>query len=135
MSRSISVCSLALAAICASSVLASAQVTSSSTEADSTQAASSPVAFVYVSSNKSGGTNVINGYSAAANGSLTPIPGSPFPWSVNYLALNGAWLFGIYNSSQANGGQLIDSFLIGSNGALAKKDEVNVADSGGGAIS
>jgi hypothetical protein len=81
------------------------------------------------------GQNQIVGYSAAANGSLTAIPGSPFPWSVSYLAVNGAWLFGVYQSTDANGGNLIDSFSIGSNGALAKADEVGLNDFGGGALS
>ena len=49
---------------------------------------------------------------------------------MSYLAVNGGWLFGV-NSSQTNGGQLIDSFSIAANGRLAKKDEIQVTESGG----
>ena len=132
MPRNIPVCVLALA-ICASTVLASAQVTPSTTESASNKAASSPVAYVYVS-NGSNGVNQINGYYAAANGALTAIPGSPFPYSVSYLAVNGAWLFGL-NSTAQGGGQVIDSFSIAANGALSLKDEVNEAESGDAGIS
>jgi hypothetical protein len=128
------VCLIAVA-ICASTVLASAQVTSSVTESNSSQTNTSPAAYVYVSSSVGAGQNHILGYSAAANGSLTAIPGSPFPWSVSYLAVNGAWLFGVYQSIDANGGNLVDSFSIGSKGALSKADEVGLNDFGGGAIS
>jgi hypothetical protein len=38
-----------------------------------------PVADVYVSSNTSG---EINAFAAASNGQLTPVSGSPFPYSV-----------------------------------------------------
>ena len=132
MPRNIPVCVLALA-ICASTVLASAQVTPSTTESASNKAASSPVAYVYVS-NGSNGVNQINGYYAAANGALTAIPGSPFPYSVSYLAVNGAWLFGL-NSTAQGSGQVIDSFSIAANGALSLKDEVNEAESGDAGIS
>jgi hypothetical protein len=125
MSRTL--CSLAVAAVCASTVLASGQATSSPTEANS-HSASSPVAYVYVSSGVSSSMNHINGYAAAANGALTPIPGSPFHHSVNYLAVNGAWLFGV-------GGNNILSFSIGSNGALTQKDTYAVPSQDGAPIS
>jgi hypothetical protein len=66
------------------------------------------------------------GYVAAANGALTPIPGSPFAGNVSSLALNGAWLFGVDQT-----GQDIDSFSIGSNGALAYKDKYTTSLTGG----
>jgi hypothetical protein len=131
MTRSISVCSFAVAAICASTVLASAQVTSSSTESNSTPAISSPVAYVYVSTATSGTAGQIRGYSAAPNGALTAIPGSPFLTDgVNYMAVNGAWLFGVANTDTD-----IDSFSIGSNGALTLKDKDTVTNPGPGVIS
>jgi len=131
MTRSISVCSFAVAAICASTVLASAHVTSSSTESNSTPAISSPVAYVYVSTATSGTAGQIRGYSAAPNGALTAIPGSPFPTNgVNYMAVNGAWLFGVANTDTD-----IDSFSIGSNGALTLKDKYTVTNPGAGVIS
>jgi 6-phosphogluconolactonase (cycloisomerase 2 family) len=131
MSRPISVCPLALAAICASTVLASAQVTLSPSETTSTPATSSPVAYVYVSSAANLTSGQIHGYGAAPNGALTAISGSPFSTDgVNYMAANGAWLFGVANQDTD-----IDSFSIGSNGALRRKDTYNVTPPGPGVIS
>ena len=131
MSRSISVCSLALTAICASTVLASAQVTSSPTDSSSTLASTAPVAYVYVSTATSGTAGQIRGYSAAANGALTAISGSPFPTNgVNYMAVNGKWLFGVANTDTD-----IASFSIGSNGALTLKHTYTVTNPGPGVIS
>jgi hypothetical protein len=128
MSRLLSVCSLA--AICASTVLASAQITSSLTETNSTPATSAPVAYAYVSSTANLTSGRIYGYSVAPNGALTAIPGSPFSTNgVNYMALNGAWLFGVANQDTD-----IDSFSIGSNGALKQKDTYNVTPPGPGVI-
>src|SRR6266700_920185 len=125
MSRS--VCSLAIAAICASTVLASAQVTSSPTEKVSSSA---PVAYIYVSTMQNSSTGKIYGGGAAANGSLSMLPGSPYPYVVNYLAVNGGWLFGVGNQDDD-----IYSFKIGSNGALTLEDDAVVTTMGGGAIS
>lgn len=131
MRRSTSVCSLALAAICASTVLASAQVTSSPTESNSTQASSAPVAYVYVSVAASLTSGHISGYSAAANGALTPLAGSPTPTNrVKYMAVNGLWLFGVANQDTD-----IESFSIAANGALKRKDTYNVTPPGPGVIS
>jgi len=123
---------LALIGACASTVLASAQAAPSPTEvSDSTQATASPAAYVYVSSySSSTNTNRIYGYAAASNGSLTAIPGSPFPYNVNYMALTGSWLFGIANMDED-----LDSFSIGSNGALTLKDSLTVVTNGNGLIS
>src|SRR5215471_10774092 len=129
MSRGISVCLIAVA-ICASTVLASAQVTSSPTDNGTLNPATSPVAYVYVSNSASSTTNQINGYAAASNGSLTAISGSPFKQNVNYMAVNGAWLFGVANLDED-----IDSFKIGSNGALSLKDKYTVVTNGDGVIS
>ncbi len=131
MTRSIPVCSLAFAAICASTVLASAQVTSSTTESDSTLATASPVAYVYVSTGTNLTSGKIRGYLAAANGALTAIPGSPFQTNgVNYMAVNGKWLFGVANTDTD-----INSYSIGSNGALKLKRTYNVTPPGPGVIS
>lgn len=119
---------LLLVATCASTVLASAQVTSSLTENSTTT--SLPVAYVYVSNSPSSTTGQIIGYAAASNGALTAIPGSPFRRNVNYMALNGKWLFGVANQYTD-----IDSFLIASNGALALKETYNVTPPGPGVIS
>jgi hypothetical protein len=130
MSRRIPVCLLAFAAICASTVLASAQVTSSPTESNSIQAPASRVAYVYVSSTPTSSTGQISAYSAASNGALTPIAGSPFPYDVNYMAVNGAWLFGVANMDTD-----ITSFSIASNGVLTFKDTYKVTNPGTGVIS
>ena len=53
-----------------------------------------PVAFVYVSNTPGTGANKINAFAAAANGKLTPVPGSPFPDNVTFMAVNGKYLFG-----------------------------------------
>lgn len=97
----------------ASSVLAFAQVPSSPTDADTkVPAGTAPVAFVYVSSNPTGSTFEINAYAAAADGKLTPVPGSPFASAVTYLAVNGKYLFGTNGIS-------IDTFSVAANGALS----------------
>jgi hypothetical protein len=121
MSVRLAVCT----AICASTVLASAQVTSSPTESIP-QANSGPVAYVYVASLVGNTKDQVLGYQAAANGALTPIPGSPFAASVNNLALNGKWLFGVDQT-----GQNIDSFSIASNGRLTYKDKYTTSLTGG----
>jgi hypothetical protein len=113
-------------AICASTVLASAQVTSSPTEISSTPASSGPAAYVYVSMLTGNLQYEVVGFKAAANGALTLIPGSPFADNVTSLALNGKWLFGVDPT-----GQNIDSFSIGSNGALTYKDKYTTSLTGG----
>jgi hypothetical protein len=113
-------------AICASTVLASAQVTSSPTEVSSQHASSSPVAYIYVSSLIGNVKYQVVGYSAAPNGALTFIPGSPFADNVTSLALNGAWLFGVDPS-----GQHINSYSIASSGALTYKDQYTANLTGG----
>ena len=120
----------ALLGACASTVLASAQAASSQTEVSDSNQASSPVAYVYVSSLTANSTDQINGYAAAANGALTPIAGSPFPFDVNYMAVTGKWLFGVANQDED-----LYSFSIGSNGALALKDTMTVVTNGDGLIS
>jgi len=126
MSRS--VCSLAIAAIWASTVLAFAQVNSSTTEASQPSA---PAAYVYVSLGTSN-SGKIYGAAAAANGSLSLLPGSPYPDNVGYMAVNGAWLFAIENNLNEG---LIDSYAIASNGSLALKDVYTQSSTYSGLIS
>jgi hypothetical protein len=131
MSRLISVCSFAFAAICASTVLASAQVTSSPTETNSTPATAAPVAYVYVSSASSLTSGKIYEYSAAASGALTAIARSPIQTDgVNYMAVNGKWLFGVANQDTD-----INSYSIAANGALTLKNRHNVTPPAPGIIS
>jgi hypothetical protein len=119
---------LALIGACASTVLASAQATSSPTEVNNRlQGSASPAAYVYLSNPAGGGGNQINAYSAAANGALTPIPGTPFPSAGSDMAVNETWLF-------ATDGSNIYSFSIAANGALQQMDSY-AAESGGGLFS
>jgi len=140
MSRQVAVrlCTV-VAVIFASTVSASAQINSLSTKTNSTVAAvSTPVAFVYVSSTvaNSNTQNHINGYAATADGSLTPIAGSPFPASVSYMAVTSHWLFGVNQNNQPNNGLQINSYSIASNGALKFATATNnVGPTGDGLIS
>jgi hypothetical protein len=88
----------------------------------SSAAASSPVAFVYVSNFVSGDTDVITAYAAAADGSLTPIPGSPFADNVISMAVNGKYLFAANRL-----GVYVAAFLIQPNGALKWTTSTDVA--------
>lgn len=111
MFKSIAVLCLgaALGATCAS-----AQGSPSTTSQSNSP--SSPVAYVYVANSLgTGQPNVIFGYSASANGALTPIPGSPFQQNVGPMAVNGKFLMGANNSSSPT----VDTLQIGSNGALS----------------
>ncbi len=82
-----------------------------------------PVAFVYVTSNYTGQTNRILGYSVASNGKLTAVPYSPFSHDVVQMAVNGKYLFAAGNNSTSSN---IYSFSIGPHGylTLAKLTEV-----------
>lgn len=107
--------------ICASTVLASAQAIPSGTaNADG----SSPVAFIYVISSPSSAKNQMNGYAAAANGSLTKIPGTPAATPLTDIALNSKWLFG-------TDGFNLYSYSIAGNGSLKQIDKVEVEQDGG----
>jgi hypothetical protein len=111
---------ISLAGICSATVLLAAQSAPSDTR--NIPAATSPVAYIYVSSAVNSTTNRINGYAAAANGALKPVPGSPFPDNVSYLSVNGAWLFGAEDGLPSH----VFSYSIGSNGAVTKKDTYTV---------
>ena len=82
---------------------------------------SSTVAYVYVTNQTtSSGPNQIVAYSAAANGQLTAIAGSPFSDNVGSLAASGSYLEGA-----AISGPDINSYTIGSNGALTSASQFN----------
>jgi hypothetical protein len=112
---------ISLTGICSGAVLLAAQSAPSDTS-NIAAATSSPVAYIYVSSAVNSATNRIDGYAAAANGALKPVPRSPFPDNVSYLSVNGAWLFGAEDGLPSN----VFSYSIGSNGALTKKDTYTV---------
>ncbi len=71
------------------------------------------VAYVYVSSlPANSNTAEVDAWAAAADGSLTPVDGSPFQENESALAVSGRYLFGL-NQASTN----IDSYSIGLNGA------------------
>jgi len=84
--------------------------------------AGTAVARVYVAE-----PNSILGYTAAADGTLTAIPGSPFPISVFGLAVTGTYLFG-----SSFDGVHVNSYRIQSNGSLvfATSTDINQFNSG-----
>ena len=132
MSRS--VCSLAFAAICAGAVLSSGQVHSSTVETKSAQITTT-AAYVYVAQASNAGRGQIQGFVVSSNGTLSAIPGSPFPYALNYMTVSGKTLFGVLGGFGVDAGQMIQSFSIGSNGALTYLTEQKVPDSYGGVIS
>jgi hypothetical protein len=77
-----------------------------------------PVAHVYVAS-----TDQVYAFSAAADGRLTPVPGSPFSASLSWIAANSHYLFG----TEADG-TTIASFSMASDGALKVVATINTAD-------
>jgi hypothetical protein len=67
--------------------------------------------------------NEIVGYAAAANGSLTPLPGSPWTSDVTSMAANGKYLFGANQN-----GVYIDAYHINqTNGSLSLWSQTDVA--------
>jgi hypothetical protein len=82
------------------------------------------VAWVYVSTTpRNSSVNEIAGYAVAANGALTPLPGSPWTADVSSIASNGKYLFASDKNSV-----YIDAFHIDqSTGALSLWSEADVA--------
>ena len=99
-----------------STVAACAQTLSPGVREDPQAATvTSPVAYVYIASTpKSSTTNEIVAYTAAANGSLSMVAGSPFRENVSSMAVNGKYLMASTVSTSA-----IDAFKIESDGALS----------------
>src|SRR5438045_3271827 len=108
MMRHISFVAFVLATLCLGSAFG--QVTGNTGTA--------PVAFVYVSSSPTANNYEINAFTADSNGSLTPVPGSPFLSDIQSMAVNGRYLFG------ANGID-IRSFSIAPDGAIQQVASIN----------
>lgn len=106
-----------VAALCATVAFAQNSSTEAGVQATIT---TSPVAYIYVSSSLNQTTDHIYAYSAAANGALTPVLGSPFPGDAKYMALNGKFLFANDPTDT-----YIYSFRIESNGALQQVSVIN----------
>ena len=108
-----------IAALCAEGAFS--QAVSTKTEGNVSSAASLPVAYVYVSSSSSATTSEIHAYSAASDGNLTPVAGSPFSMKAAFgpsMAVTGKYLF-------ANDGIDVTSFSIESDGALHRVSSIN----------
>lgn len=88
----------------------------------SVTATAAQVAHVYI-----GTGNHIVAFSAAANGRLTSVPGSPFNYSLSLEGTNGHFLFGFEPDSP-----IIDSFSMAANGALKKTATLNFLNSPSG---
>jgi hypothetical protein len=92
-----------------------AQVATPSATSTSTINTSLPVAWVYVSS-----SHYIHAYKAWADGKITSITGSPFPFAgIAHMSVTKNFLFG------ADSGQNLISYAIHSNGSLSKLSSVN----------
>ncbi len=106
-------------AVCLVAVLSTggawAQVPDAQTDETTPATTSAPVAHIYVGS----GSKVV-AFSAAANGKLTPVPGSPFNYNLSLQGANGHYLFGFEPSSV-----IIESFSMAANGALKKAATTN----------
>ncbi len=108
-----------VAALCTTVAFAQDSSTEAGVQASVT---TSPVAYIYVSSVLSQTSNHIYAYSAAPNGALAPVLGSPFPGNAEYMALNGKFLFANDPTDT-----YIYSFRIESNGALQQVSSIDAA--------
>lgn len=82
---------------------------------------SSAAAYVYVANRTAtGGPDQVVAYSADANGQLTAVPGSPFNDDVDSMAANGAYLMASDDTTPN-----IDTYTIGSNGAITLATQFN----------
>jgi hypothetical protein len=112
---------LAISAIAPASFAQSSPGTTDVSKPDSSAA---PIAFVYVSNAKNPSSNNdtanVYAYTAASNGKLTPVAGSPLNDNVAGIAANGTYLFG------ANG-TIINSYKMGSKGTLSKVESIDTA--------
>lgn len=111
------------AAVCTCAVLA--QTPQTTVNASET---ASPVAWVYVSSTINyTNPDEVFGFYAYPNGSLRPIPGSPFNDDVRVGAVNGKYLYGPVSS-----GFDLNAYLIESNGSLRYAATTNILPPNGG---
>ena len=102
-------------AVCATLLFAGEAIAQTAEEA-TTNASSSPVAYVYVAR-----PTHVDGFAVAANGKLTPVPGSPFAnIALTHLNVNNNYLFG-----PGADGASINSYSIASNGSLKAAGSVN----------
>lgn len=83
----------------------------------------SQVAYIYVANNpKNSSTNEIAAWSAASNGKLTPVFGTPFRENVGPMAVNGKYLVAANRAEP-----VIDTFAMESGGGLRYVTSTNYA--------
>ena len=110
-----------LACLCLPAAFAVTMPAQETPEVSST-VSSSPVAFVYVAAtSKNSSTNHIEAYTAAANGKLTLVPGSPYAEDVTNMAVNGKYLF-----ASTRNGIYIDQFLQEPSGGIKFSRSTNI---------
>lgn len=110
-----------LAVACFTAGMCTAGLLAQTAKTNTTSSSSGPSAWVYVSSTiGTTSKNDVYGYQAAANGTLTRLPGSPYTADVNSLAVNGKYLFGA-----GNGSTYIFSYAMESDGALSYRSQLN----------
>ena len=80
-------------------------------------AQTTPSAFVYIASNYSGSNNQVVGFRVAPNGQMTRISGTPWPYNLEWMAVNGKFLFASDNAS-GDDYRNIYRYQIESTGAL-----------------
>jgi hypothetical protein len=115
-----------LSAILCTQVFAQASFISAEKTQKTTTTSNAVVAYVYVSSTPAGGSkNEIEVFSAAQDGKLTPITGSPFQDNVTDMVVSGGHMFAANNN-----GFDIDSFAIESDGGLHYLTSTNTAQTG-----
>jgi len=100
--------------ICLSATLTGAALAQTTDQPETTNT-TSPVAYVYVS-----GQTSILAFAASSTGTLTPVPGSPFPGSLSHMSVNKTYLFG-----PGDNGKDLYTFAIASDGALKQVSETN----------
>ena len=81
-----------------------------------------PDAYVYVASNPNSTSVQTYAFSAAADGSLTSLAGSPFPTAVSLMAATQSYLFG-------TNGIDINSFAVASDGTFQQVASINAQQS------
>lgn len=102
---------------------ANSAASSSDSTSGTGSGSSATTAYVYVADQTaSSGPNQIVAYAADANGQLTVVTGSPFSQDVGSMAANGTNLM-----ASANTQPEINTYTIGSNGALTLASEFNYA--------
>jgi hypothetical protein len=101
------------AANCTVTLAASAAVT-----ANFAAGSAGSQSFVYVSSNTSANNYELEAFSAAADGQLTPVAGSPFPVSIKAMAASGKYLFG-------GDGLNVFTFAVSADGTFTLASSIN----------